>query len=282
VDSPAFRFQAPHVEHESVTVTLKHSGHANRVGVANAEIIGVREGIRSRRSCFTLIELLVVVAIIAILAAMLLPALSAARASAYKARCVSSIRQLGIGMQLYASDSNGYFPPCLMGNDYAAMVRVVRPLIHPNSSTNAFSIKDAPALFCPEPDNKSKWQPARMGSNPDIYTYNGQLGGAQGADYPRFRYDEVRNPSKCFLLADGSTYLSTTFWGAGLLTFDYVFTNSNVDIGLFYDGYPYSYRHRGGINVLFVDHHVEFLAYRPATVPWLANEFWGFIYGVAY
>src|ERR1043166_3167669 len=82
---------------------------------------------------FTLIELLVVIAIIAILAAMLLPALTAARASAYKTKCVNSIRQYAVGFQLYSSDSNGCFPPCIQANDYAAAVRVVRPILHPSS-----------------------------------------------------------------------------------------------------------------------------------------------------
>ena len=70
---------------------------------------------RKSTTAFTLIELLVVIAIIAILAAILFPVFARAREKAREASCQSNLKQLSLGLLMYAPDYDGSFPCQLVG-----------------------------------------------------------------------------------------------------------------------------------------------------------------------
>ena len=63
-----------------------------------------------RRNGFTLIELLVVIAIVSVLVAVLLPTLSRSRQAAQRVVCGSNLRQMGVALQTYVTESRGHLP----------------------------------------------------------------------------------------------------------------------------------------------------------------------------
>lgn len=116
---------------------------------------------------FTLIELLVVIGIISILAAMLLPGLSRAREAARRVSCANNLRQLGLSLKMYASESAGLFPTIQRYVGDQCNLKNSRILIFDGRSMYPEYLSESRVLVCPSgPDAVAQHQSGRW-NRPD-------------------------------------------------------------------------------------------------------------------
>lgn len=94
---------------------------------------------------FTLIELLMVIAIIAILGSIIIGVTQKASVSAQKTIAASGLRSVGVAIQLYSQDNNGYLPGPLWSTAPA--------VYYTDEQTISYQL--APYLDLPEPDGQA-------------------------------------------------------------------------------------------------------------------------------
>src|SRR5581483_2869356 len=157
----------------------------------------------SSRTAFTLIELLVVIAIIAILAAILFPVFAQAREQARKTTCLSNLKQIGLGVMMYAQDYEET-PPWAYGS-MGWWGDVIDPYIKMRGSANAGQgdVQGAGLWHCPS-DGLS------VVPNTPSYGVNAVITGAENGGIPNGGFDNsvplagINNPADVIWGGDGS------------------------------------------------------------------------------
>ncbi len=122
------------------------------------------------RRAFTLVELLVVMAVLALLAALLLPALSRARASARRTACLNHLRQIAVGVRVYADDMEDVGPAKSSGKKSLDGWTACKQLLNGYVGPNGASSPDDRLFACPSDTYHYDFN----AGSPNAYAYIGQ------------------------------------------------------------------------------------------------------------
>jgi prepilin-type processing-associated H-X9-DG protein/prepilin-type N-terminal cleavage/methylation domain-containing protein len=210
---------------------------------------------------FTLIELLVVIAIIAILASLLLPALSHAKAMSQRIRCLSNLRQLQLGWQMYCDDHDDVLPlNHSAGSGFPNMQSTTNSWVAGNAltDTNDANIKlgtiypylSSSAVFrCPADRSTTLGSPTIPRTR--HYSMSGCMNGGYTAGFRKFSEIREPAPAKAFVFIDEHPW---SIDGDGWFG---VYPPGTWQWGSFPD-----VRHQNGANLTFADGHVERMEWR--------------------
>ncbi|MEM6391287.1 MAG: DUF1559 domain-containing protein [Planctomycetota bacterium] len=218
-----------------------------------------------RQRAFTLIELLVVISIIALLIALLLPALSAARETARGAQCLSSLRQIGVGLTGYTLENNETYP---VGQSFTADPTVdtdwpilIADYINNDGDTTQSSGGRSVVTLCPSAaiDAGRFHYGAHPAVMPRVQLANDAMASVPNSRSPvPYRIDEVRRPSEVFGIVDlpQNTDDSTSSLGNSQPTANPQLNGGAVRYGVFFSSLRYE--HWRDTNPVLLDQAIDF------------------------
>ena len=154
--------------------------------------------VRESGKAFTLIELLMVIAIIGILAALLLPTLSAAKNRAKRTACLNNLKQVNLGLLMYADDNSGALPKQSSASTNYLAYYYKESMKSYVGLTGASSPADK-VFACPAECTAPTWPDLQSQSafcDYSSFNFNVQMGGQP--------VKSVRQPVKTALVMDGA------------------------------------------------------------------------------
>ncbi|WP_043587629.1 type II secretion system protein [Geminisphaera colitermitum] len=205
---------------------------------------------------FTLIELLTVIAIIGVLAAIIIPTIASVRNTARNVQCISNLRQIAQGAQLWVADNRGRMPDAKIwgaadnSNPYS-----IRPYLAVTGAKTATTVFTCPESFRLHPDPYNG-----LTENLRTYSINEYACGSLNENNNHSDLagnakliNQVRNPSKTSLFMDGN--LETE----GGQVYTYLHVDRARSIWQDENGKRLGLLavHKGKLNVAFIDGHVE-------------------------
>ncbi len=217
---------------------------------------------------FTLIELLVVITIIAVLAALFFPTFKRVSEGSKRTKCLSNMRQLGVGFMLYTNDHDGTFPKpgtAVHEEDWLYWQRSRNPEL--GALVRYMGGSFDPELYrCPSDDiNKHEIKEKDLPKYPYSYTVNEKICGHYQAPLKK---SQIPAPPRTILLIDESSVTSDDgCWAPQNYAKDGKNLLSNRHDQ---DSEDPKNIHAGRGNVLFADGHSEFISRADSIDP----KFW--------